>query len=109
MWIVGPLLILAAVAVVVAYGLATTMGKPWSGNLAYDVVGPDRVKVTYSVTRPAGKSVSCLVVAKEMNHATVGQMEDVIPAGEERTLTRTVEVRTSARPVMGAVSGCRTL
>ncbi len=107
LWVVGPLLILASIAVVIWYGLTTTVGKPWSNNLGYDVHDARSVTVTYQLTRPVDRTTSCIVVAKEMNHGTVGSVEDVIPPGPERELVRTVVVRTSAQAVMGEVTGCR--
>lgn len=107
MWVVGPLLILAAVVAIIWYGLATTMGKAWSSNMAFDVRDSDRVVVRYQVIRPTDRTTSCTVIAQDMQHATVGSAEDVIPPGPEREVIREVEVRTTSQAVMGEVRGCR--
>ncbi|GMA40665.1 hypothetical protein GCM10025883_27100 [Mobilicoccus caccae] len=90
-------------------GVAATVGKPMWGNLAFDVRDDRHVEVTYQLTRPTDATVECIVVAKEMNHGTVGTVTDTIPPGPEASIVRTVEVRTTSRAVMGEVSRCRAL
>lgn len=107
LWIVGTLGILASIGVVVWFGLSASVGKPMWGDLTYDVKDARTVVVSYQLTRPPEETVVCLVEAKEVNHGTVGRVEDVVPPGPERHVVRTVQVRTASEAVIGQVRTCR--
>lgn len=107
LWIFGPLAILAGIGVVVWFVLAASIGKPLWGDLTYDVKDSRTVVVTYQLTRPVDQTVVCVVEAKEVNHGTVGRVEDVVPPGPKRHIVRKVEVRTASEAVIGQVRTCR--
>ncbi|GAB48620.1 DUF4307 domain-containing protein [Mobilicoccus pelagius] len=107
LWIVGPLTLLLGTALAIWFGLASTMGKPLWTNVGYDIRDGRHVVVSYQLTRPTDRTVVCAVEARELSHAIVGRVEDVVPPGGEPRLTRHIEVRTSARPVAGEVTQCR--
>ncbi len=107
LWVVGPIAILVGIGLAVWFGLAASIGKPVWGNLGYDVRDARHTVVTYQLTRPTDRTVVCSVFAKDMNHATVGRVDDVIPPGGEPRLVRDVEVRTTSKAVMGEVRQCR--
>ncbi|WP_168582180.1 DUF4307 domain-containing protein [Gephyromycinifex aptenodytis] len=107
MWVFGTLAILGGIGIVVWFVLAASIGKPLWGDLAYDVKDARTVIVKYQLTRPTDRTVVCLVEAKEVNHGTVGRVEDVIPPGPQARVVRTVAVRTTSEAVIGQVRTCR--
>ncbi len=108
MWVVGPVGILVGIGLAIWFGLAASVGKPLWGNLGYDVRDDRHIVVIYQLSRPVDRTVVCAVEARELSHAIVGRVEDVVEPGGEPRLVRHVEVRTSARAVAGEVTQCRT-
>lgn len=107
LWVWGTLAILAGIGLTVWWALAATIPKPMWGDLAYRVQDDEHVRVAYQLTRPTDRTVVCTIEAKEVNHATVGRVQDVVPPGPQRSLVRHVEVRTTSRAVYGGVRRCR--
>jgi hypothetical protein len=94
------------VAAAVWLGLAASAGRVTWQDTGYRVVDDRTVEVEFDVHRPAGRAVTCVVRALDQGFATVGTVEDRIPASEERAVHRRVTVRTTTRAVTGVVRDC---
>ncbi|MEP7036655.1 MAG: DUF4307 domain-containing protein [Dermatophilaceae bacterium] len=105
-WVVGTIGILLGCALAVWLGLASTLGMATAQDIGYRVVDDRAVDVTYSVNRPAGRNVTCVIRALDKGFATVGMVEVHISASDTSTVQRTTRVRTTARAVTGLVRSC---
>ena len=75
--------------------------------ISFSTVSDKSISVRYEVVRKDSNStMSCTLIARDFDKNTVGQIEDVIPAGE-RVLTREVTIPTRTKPVNAAVLNCR--
>jgi hypothetical protein len=75
-------------------------------NLGY-TVGDSAVVVRFSVVKDAGKTVQCLVQARDRDNAEVGSLVSTIGPDGSGTLKREVSVPTTRRAVAGEVLSCR--
>jgi hypothetical protein len=105
-WVVGTIGILLGCAMAVWLGLATTLGKPSWTDLSYHVIDDRAVDVTYLVSRPVGRDVTCAIRAMDKGFGTVGQVEVRIPGSNASSVQRTTRVRTTSRAVTGVVNSC---
>lgn len=105
-WVVGTIGILLGCAMAVWLGLASTLGKPSWTDLSYRVIDDLAVDVTYRVSRPAGRDVTCAIRALDKGFGTVGRIDVVIPGSDAPSVQRTTRVRTTARAVTGVVKSC---
>ena len=105
-WVVGTIGILLGCALAVWLGLASTLGKPSWTDLGYRVIDDQAVDVTYQVSRPNGRDVTCAIRALDKGFATVGLVEVRIPGSDAPTVQRTTRVRTTTRAVTGLVRSC---
>ena len=105
-WVLGTIGILLGCAVAVWFGLASTLGKPSWTILSYHVVDDRTVDVTYLVSRPIGRDVTCVIRAMDKGFATVGLLEVDIPGSESQSVKRTTRVHTTTRAVTGVVKSC---
>ena len=105
-WVVGTLGCLAAVAVIVWWGIVSTTGSVRPEVTGYAVESDRLVLVEYDLHRPEGVAVVCRVDALDGSKARVGTVEDSIPAQGPTAVHREVRVRTSARAVTGVVDSC---
>jgi len=105
-WVVATIGILSGCAVAVWFGLASTVGKPSWTDLSYRVVDDAAVDVTYLVSRPIGREVTCLIRAMDRGFGTVGLVEVHIPGSDQLSVQRTTRVRTTTRAVTGVVKSC---
>jgi len=105
-WVVGTIGILLGCALAVWLGLASTLGKPSWTDLGYRVIDDQAVDVTYQVSRPNGRDVTCAIRALDKGFATVGLVEVRIPGSDASTVQRTTRVRTTTRAVTGLVRSC---
>jgi hypothetical protein len=105
-WVVATIGILLGCAIAVWWGLASTVGKPSWTVLSYHVVDDRTVDVTYLVSRPVGRDVTCLVRALDKGFATVGLIEVHVPGSDASSVERTTRVRTTTRAVTGVVKVC---
>jgi len=103
---VGTLGILLGVAMAVWFGLASTLGKPSWTDMGYRVIDDRTVDVTYLISRPTGRDVTCVIRALDKGFATVGLAEVNIPGSDVSTVERTTRVRTTTRAVTGLVRSC---
>ncbi len=105
-WVIATVGILLGCAMAVWWGLAATVGKPGWTVMGYHVVDDRTVDVTYLVSRPAGRDVTCTVRALDKGFATVGAIEVHVPASRETSVKQTTRVRTTTRAVTGVVRSC---
>ncbi len=64
-WVLGAIGILLGCAFAIWFGLASTLGKPSWTNLGYHVIDDRTVDVTYLVSRPIGRDVTCVIRAMD--------------------------------------------
>jgi hypothetical protein len=64
------------------------------------------VTVTFEVSKPAGRSATCTVLAHTRDGQQVGQATVDIPASAPERSQHTYTLRTTQRPVTGEVPGC---
>jgi hypothetical protein len=105
-WVVATIGILSGCAVAVWFGLASTVGKPSWTDLGYRVIDNAAVDVTYLVSRPIGRDVTCTIRALDQGFGTVGLVEVHIPGSDQASVQRTTRVRTTTRAVTGVVRSC---
>jgi hypothetical protein len=105
-WVVGTIGILLGCALAVWFGLASTLGKPSWTDMGYHVIDDKSVDVTYVVSRPVGRNVTCAIRAMDKGFGTVGLVDVHIPASQTSSVQRTTRVRTTNRAVTGVVSFC---
>jgi hypothetical protein len=108
-WALATIGILIGCAMAVWWGLASTVGHPTWTLESYHVIDDRNVDVTYLVSRPAGRDVTCVVRALDRAFATVGLVEVQVPASEGSdgsSVRRTTRVRTTNRAVTGVVRSC---
>ena len=75
--------------------------------ISFQVVNEKSISITYEVQRrDASQEILCTLIARDFDKNTIGQIEDVIAAGESR-ITREITIPTRAKPVNAAVSNCR--
>jgi hypothetical protein len=103
--------ILLGCALAVWFGLASTVDKNWETlpswtNLGYRVIDDTTVDVTYLVSRPIGRDVTCVIRAMDRSFGAVGRITVHIPASDTPSVRRTTRVRTTTRAVTGVVRSC---
>lgn len=105
-WVIGAIGILLGCAMAVWFGLASTLGKPSWTTLGYQVIDDKTVDVTYLVSRPTGRQVTCVIRAMDQGFGTVGLLEVDIAGSDDRSVKRTTRVHTTNRAVTGMVKSC---
>jgi Domain of unknown function (DUF4307) len=88
------------------WGLSSTVGKPSWTVVSYRVIDDRTVDVTYLVSRPTGRGVTCVIQALDRGFGTVGLIEAQVPASDASSVRRTTRVRTTTRAVTGVVRSC---
>jgi hypothetical protein len=74
--------------------------------MSYHVVDDRNVDVTYLVSRPTGRDVTCVISAMDGSFATVGLIEVHVPGSDASSVKRVTRVRTTTRAVTGVVTSC---
>jgi len=105
-WVVATVGILLGCAMAVWWGLASTIGTPSWTVLSYRVVDDRTVDVSYLVSRPTGRNVTCVIRALDRGFGTVGLIEVHVPGSDASSVRVTTRVRTTARAVTGLVRSC---
>jgi hypothetical protein len=105
-WVVATIGILLGCTMAVWWGLASTVGKPSWTVLGYHVIDDRAVDVTYLVSRPTGRDVTCVIRAMNRSFGTVGLVEVHVPGSDTSSVKRTTRVRTTTRAVTGVVKSC---
>ncbi|MGW5241861.1 DUF4307 domain-containing protein [Monashia sp. NPDC004114] len=105
-WVIGTLGIAAGIALAVWFGLSATLGQPSWQTTGYKVVDDQNVRVTFEVSRPGGKALTCTVEALARDFSVVGTSQVQVPASGDETSTETASLRTTSRAVTGQVRTC---
>jgi hypothetical protein len=105
-WVTATIGILLGCALAVWFGLASTVGHPSWTVQGYHVIDDRAVEVSYLVSRPSGRDVTCVVRALDKSFATVGLVEVHVPGSDTSSVQRTTRVRTTTRAVTGEVKSC---
>ncbi len=105
-WVIGTLGIAAGIALAVWFGLSSTLGQPNWQTTGYKVVDDQNVRVTFEVSRPGGKALTCTVEALARDFSVVGTAQVDVPASSDETSTETATLRTTSRAVTGQVRTC---
>ncbi len=69
------------------------------------VIGPSSVVVTFDITRPRHRAVTCLLRARDRHGSEVGRAEVPVRAGDS-DVVETYTLPTRGRAVTGEVYGC---
>jgi hypothetical protein len=105
-WVVGVVGCLAAVGVIVWWGIITTSGSVRPEVTGYRVESDTSIVVEYDLHRPAGVAVVCRISALDSGRNRVGTVEETVPADGPTSVHRVVSLRTSVRAVTGVVDAC---
>ena len=105
-WALATIGILLGCGMAVWWGLASTVGKPSWTVLSYHVIDDRTVDVSYLVSRPTGRDVTCVIRAMDRSFGTVGLVEVHVPGSQASSVNLTTRVRTTARAVTGLVRSC---
>jgi len=105
-WVVGTVGILLGSALAVWFGLSSTVGRPSWTDLGYRVIDDRTVEVTYLVSRPIGREITCQIRALDRAFGTAGLVEVHVPASDTSSVQRTTRVHTTTRAVTGGVRSC---
>ena len=105
-WVIGVVGCLAAVGVIVWWGVVTTVGGVTPEVTGYRVDSDTAVTVEYDLHRPAGVAVVCRINALDSGRNRVGTVEDSVPAQGPASVHRVVSLRTTVRAVTGVVDSC---
>ena len=104
--VVGIVAIAIGCALAIWFGLASTLGKATGQTLGYHVIDDRNVDVTYLVSRPSGRDVTCVLQALDQGFGTVGRLEVDIAGSDSRSVKLTTRVHTTTRAVTGVVKSC---
>jgi Domain of unknown function (DUF4307) len=105
-WVAATTAIVLGCAMAVWWGLASTVGKPSWTVMSYRVIDDRTVEVTYLVSRPTSRDVTCQIQALDRSFGTVGLVEVHVPGSDATSVRRTTRIRTTARAVTGEVTYC---
>ncbi len=108
-WVVGILGCAAMLAGVVWFAWSATAGRVSWQTRSYDIVDATSVIVTFDVHRPADVAVTCRLKAMNTRFGSVGNVDVVVPAGPQRSVTSTGTIRTTTQAVTGIVERCEKL
>jgi len=100
------LLALLAVVTAVWIGLGNAAAPVTWDDVGYTVRGPERVDVTFRVTKDPDATARCTVTALSQSYAEVGVVQVDVGPADGRTVERTVEVGTQELAVTGVVDRC---
>jgi hypothetical protein len=105
-WVFGTLACLAAVGVIVWWGIVSTVGSVRPEVTGYQVRSDTSIVVDYDLHRPPGTAVVCRITALDAGRNRVGTVDDAVPATGPASVHRSVQLRTSVRAVTGVVDSC---
>lgn len=104
-WIIVGILVVAFVSVL-AFVTTRITGNPIEFRLvSWDVVGPDRVNVAFSVSKPEDATVTCVVRAQDRNRIDLGYATVVVEPGSTGEVV-TYPLRTLAPAFTVELLGC---
>lgn len=94
------------VAAAVWIGLGTGSDPVTWDDVGYSVRGPDRVDVTFRVTKDPGATATCTLTALSTAYAEVGVVTVTVGPAQGSTVEQTVPVATQELAVTGVVDRC---
>jgi hypothetical protein len=103
--------IIGLVAAVAAFGWAYVMAHVGqtpgivAQTITFRVLSDHAVEIDYSVTKPTGSEVRCVLQAVDVNHAEVAHMAITVPGGTAH-VARLQRLATSARATSTQVKDC---
>ncbi|UFU02329.1 DUF4307 domain-containing protein [Ruania suaedae] len=97
---------LSALAMVTVGLLEPTVS---SQDVGFEVLDAETVRVTFDVTRPAGREAQCTLEALHTGFGQVGLLEVPVPVSQGHTDRMTVEIATTELATTGIVRECRLL
>jgi hypothetical protein len=74
----------------------------------YRVTSDSSITVSFTVTKPAGRRVSCRVVGEDRSMTVIGKLDVTLPAAPSE-VAQTVTLPTFGRAVTGIVQSCMSL
>jgi hypothetical protein len=101
------LVALVGVAITLAIGLRSANEPVRYKDFGFDVVGPERVDVTFDVYMDAGTTAVCTLDALNESYAQVGTVDVTVGPVDVTEARYTVEVATSELATTGIVQSCR--
>lgn len=107
-WARAGMATLGAGAVALAVWIGLGAGSPevtWQ-DVGFSVQGPDRVDVTFQVTKDPGATASCTLTALSQSYAEVGVVTATVGPSERPVVRQTVPVATQELAVTGVVDRC---
>ena len=106
--VVGMVLVaLVGVAITLAIGLKTANEPVRFKDVGYDVVGPERVDVTFEVYMDPGTTAVCTLDALAASYAQVGTVDVTVGPVDTAEARYTVGVATSELATTGIVQSCQ--
>ena len=105
-WVALGTLVAAAVAVVAWLGYGVFRDPVQWTPVGYSVKGPDRIDVTFDITKAPEATVSCTIVALSSAYAEVGVRTVTIGPSDQRAQRFTESVATQELSVTGEVRTC---
>ena len=106
-WIAVGLLIVAFVAVLAFVGRGLTSNGTATRLIAWKVVAPDRVDITYQATADTGVEVQCVLRAQDSNRIDLGYATTTLPADPAaQVVISTYRLRTLAPAYTAELLGC---
>ena len=106
-WIAVGLLIVGFAAVLAFVGRGLTSNGTATRLLAWKVVAPDRVDITYQATADTGVDLQCVLRAQDSNRIDVGYATTTVPADPTaKIVIPTFRLRTLAPAYTAELLGC---
>lgn len=104
----GVLLVVLGLAVGAWRGWQLSSPEVTARLLAFDVVSPERVDVTFEVALPQGQAGTCVLRAQDTSRHDVGYASVRVgpPAGDGNRVAGTYPLATRAEAVIAEVLGC---
>jgi hypothetical protein len=97
----------AGVAIAAWFTIVDTQRDPVSyTDVAFSVVSPEQVDVTFDVSMPPGTEAVCTVTALSKSFAEVGAVDVEVGPDDTRTTRHTVTIATTELATTGVVDHC---
>ncbi len=103
-WIAGALILVTSL-IAVWFGISATRGISWS-PAGTRVISDREIEVRFDVTGQNDRPVRCHLVAYDIDHATVGQVDVDLPASSYRSTRYARSVRTVTQAVTAEATHC---
>jgi hypothetical protein len=106
-WVAVAVIIVAFVGILVFVGRGLTSNPTATRLIAWNVVGADRVTMTFQASTDPTTTVTCVLRAQDEHHIDVGYATVVLPATPSTDMaTSTYELRTLAPAYTAELLGC---